>query len=308
MIGRAIKIWQVALAVFLIFPGCQRESATTDAQYLQSIEKWHQQRIERLRRNDSWLTLAGLFWLHPGTNSFGSAPDNSIRFPAGKADDHIGVFTLSDSVVSVNIFPGVQVLDETGQPVQKLTLQDDFRGHPTILRHRSLLFYVIKRGKRFAIRLKDTEHPNLKHFAGIERFPVDPRWRVRAVLKPFTTPRTVAVPTVLGTVVEEPAPGFLEFQIAGETYRLLPLGKPGDTEYFIIFGDATNGKETYGAGRFLDVPAPDSTGVTYIDFNKAYNPPCAFTPYATCPLPPEENYLPIRVTAGEKNYRGLHTH
>ncbi len=291
-----------------ILSGCGSHDSPREKAYIESVNRWHAQRIARLKRKDSWLTLAGLFWLQEGENSFGAAQDNRIRFPAGKADSHIGVLVLKDSSVTIRVFPGVEVTDTLGNPVREGILRDDSRGKPTILKHRSLLFYIIKRGKRFAVRLKDTEHPNLKKFTGIERFPVDPRWRVRAVLKPFPTPRTVPIPTVLGTIVNEPTPGVLEFTIRRQKYYLTPLGKPGDAEYFIIFGDETNGEETYGAGRFLEVPAPDSSGVTFIDFNKAYNPPCAFTPYATCPLPPEENELPIRVTAGEKNYHGASHH
>ncbi|GAB4381533.1 MAG: DUF1684 domain-containing protein [Calditrichia bacterium] len=273
--------------------------------YLKEIEDWHQKRNERLRQPKSWLSLAGLFWLKTGENSFGSDRSNDIIFPPQKAPAKMGRFILKDSKVFVEINPGIKVLHQ-GKIISSIEMQDDQSGAPTELAYGPLRWIVIKREDRFAVRLWDTEHDQLKQFKGIERFPVDEKWRVEAQLEVFDSPWKLPVPTVLGTISEESTPGVLIFQIEGKTYRLLPIAESVKSPLFIIFADKTNGLETYGAGRFLYADPPDENGKTILDFNKAYNPPCVFSPYATCPLPPDENYLPLRVTAGEKNYAGYH--
>lgn len=272
--------------------------------YTAQIRQWHKGRIERLTQPDSWLSLAGLFWLHEGENSFGSDAANDIRFPK-KAPAFIGVFVLRDSAVSVRVNDGVTVTHE-GEPVKELALKSDISGEPTILRHGALLWYIIDRDGKMGVRLKDTESENIAAFQGIELFRIDPAWRFEARLDTLNAPKTLNIPTVLGTVSKESCPGALVFEYRGAQYRLYPVGEAGDDNYFLIFADETNGDETYGAGRFLVVPAADENGRTVVDFNKAYNPPCAFTPYATCPLPPRGNRLPFKVTAGEKAYAGGH--
>jgi hypothetical protein len=186
--------------------------------------------------------------------------------------------------------------------VTAIIMQHDLQDNPTKLSLGALSWTIIKRGERYGVRLRDHEHPALQNFAGIETFPIDSTWRVEATFEFNNPPHLIAIPTVLNTINEEPSPGAVVFKINGKTYRLDATGKMTDKELFVIFADQTNGKETYGAGRFLYVPTPSKTGKTIIDFNKAYNPPCAFTAYATCPLPPEQNKLPVRITAGEKNY------
>jgi uncharacterized protein (DUF1684 family) len=183
-----------------------------------------------------------------------------------------------------------------------MTMRNDMAGDPTKLALGTLSWTIIKRGERYGVRLRDHEHPMLKSFDGIETFPIDSTWRIEAIFELNNPSKIIAIPTVLNTITEEPSPGAFVFNINGKPYRLDATGKMTDKELFLIFGDQTNGKETYGAGRFLYVPTPDANGKTMIDFNKAYNPPCAFTEYATCPLPPEQNKLPVRITAGEKNY------
>ena len=272
-----------------------------DSAYIKEIEDWHKQRVASLTKKDSWLSLAGLFWLSEGDNTFGSAEDNKIVFPRGKAPDRIGRFIVNGDDIKVKINPQVRVLHD-GKPVSELALRHDLSGHPTILTLGSLSWYVIKRGDRYLIRLKDSENPRLKQFKGIERYPVDMRWRIKARFEPYDPPKRIPIPNVLGQVSEEDSPGALAFEIDGTTYRLDPLGEAGDKELFIIFSDETSGRETYGAGRFLAVDAPNEKGFTYIDFNKAYNPPCAFSEFATCPLPPAQNRLPVKITAGEKDY------
>ena len=189
------------------------------------------------------------------------------------------------------------------KPIRDILLKDDSHKDPTILKLGSLSWYIIKRGEKYGVRLKDSDHPRLKKLDKIETFTVDSQWRIEAKLDKFESPKTIDIPTVLGTIEKQMSPGILVFKINQKTYRLYPLGDEGDL--FVIFGDQTNGNETYGGGRFLLVKKPDSNGLTLIDFNKAYNPPCVFSPYATCPLPPQENILPVQVTAGEKMVKGF---
>ncbi len=289
----------IAAATIMILTACEKNDAVSG--YSERVDRWHQKRIERLKAADSWLSLAGLYWLKEGVNTFGSAPQNDIVFPAGKAPAYIGKIILHKGQAAAVIADSVAVT-VNGVLLKHTELRNDLQGKPTILHWGSLSWYVIKRGNQYGIRLKDSENYTLKHFTGVKRFPVSRAWRVRAKFIPFSAPQTVAVPTVLGTVVDEAAPGVLEFEHRGTRYRLVVLADENDPQFFTIFADGTNGRETYHAGRFLEIDKPHSGGVTYIDFNKAYNPPCAFTPYATCPLPPKENYLPFAVTAGEKDY------
>lgn len=272
-----------------------------EKQYIQQIDEWHKKRIESLKVKDSWISLAGLFWLNPGENSFGTDKSNDIIFPKGKAADFMGWFDLNDGFVTVRLNPGINISSDD-QPVTEMVLQNDNTGKPSILRYESLSWFVIKRQDKYGIRLKDSEHPEFERFTGIDRFAVIPEWKIKAKFIPYDPVKKIEIPTVLGTILEEPSPGYLQFAIDGKTFQLDPTGNINSKKLFLIFADRTNGDETYGAGRFLsvDFPHPDST--IYIDFNKAYNPPCAFTKYATCSLPPKQNQLPIEITAGEKNY------
>jgi len=196
---------------------------------------------------------------------------------------------------------GINVM-HNDSAISSIVMRNDLAGKPTKLTLGMLSWTIIKRGDRFGVRLRDHEHPLLQQFGGVETFPVDSTWRVKARFERNDPPKMLAIPTVLNTIDEEPSPGAFVFDVDNQTYRLDATGKMTDKELFVIFTDQTNGKETYGAGRFLYVATPDESGKTTIDFNKAYNPPCAFTEYATCPLPPEQNKLTIRTTAGEKNY------
>ena len=180
-----------------------------------------------------------------------------------------------------------------------IDLRPDIPGPPTIVSVGDLRFHVIERGDKRFLRVKDTRHPRLAGFEGIERFPVEARWRVPARIEPFDPPRGVMVPNVLGQLEESPSPGELVFELAGRECRLTPIGAPGE-DLFIIFADRTSGDATYGGGRFLSASAPDSDGRVVLDFNRAVNPPCVFSPFATCPLPPRGNILEVAVTAGEK--------
>jgi hypothetical protein len=259
--------------------------------------------------------MVGLHWLEEGENTFGSAPENDLVF-AAPAPPRAGTFHREGGAVRVESAPGVELrraagasdegLDFTvaGDPAPELTLAPDTSGAPTLVALGSLRFWVIERGDRLGVRVLDLESPALAAFEGLEYFPVDPAWRVEGRLE-RREGATVAVPNVLGQVSEEPTPGPVVFRLPGsdEELRLLPT-EAGDGELFLVFGDGTNGHETYGGGRFLYADPPDAEGRVVLDFNRAYNPPCAFTPYATCPLPPEPNKLAVRVEAGEKRYAG----
>lgn len=273
--------------------------AIQDSQsYLAELAGWRQARDAELRNPDGWLTLAGLFWLEEGVNEVGSEPGMQIRFPA-PAPQRLGQLILNAGQATFLATPGTLVTHDD-QPVESLLLRHDMQiDGPTVLAWGSLRWYVIKRGDRFGVRLRDWDHPALVDFAGVARFPADPAWRIPAILEPANPPRTIPVPTILGTVNQSLSPGVLRFEIDGVPCQLDALQGKGGT-LSLIFADATTGHGTYGGGRFLTVAAPDSAGNTMIDFNKAYNPPCLFTPFATCPRPPAGNRLPVAVRAGEK--------
>jgi uncharacterized protein (DUF1684 family) len=181
-------------------------------------------------------------------------------------------------------------------------LDDRDDGGPTILEMGTLSWYVIRRGDRLLIRLRDSESTVRKSFAGLERFAIDERWRIDGTLETYTPDKYIPIDDTIGLTTSQRVFGAIVFEIDGETYRLDALGKPGAEQLFVIFADGTSGLETYGGGRFLYTDTPSSDGRVTIDFNKAYNPPCAFNDYTTCPLPPPQNRLPIRVTAGEKSH------
>jgi hypothetical protein len=270
-------------------------------QYLNAIQGWQQKRLTSLKSSTGWLNLAGLFWLKPGKNTCGADSANAIIFPKNKAPSFVGVFILQDSIVTFQARSGISVM-HNDSAITSIVLRNDLAGNPTKLSLGPLSWTIIKRGDRYGVRLRDHQHPLLQEFAGLETFPVDSTWRLEAKFERNDPPKIIAVPTILNTIDEELSPGAFVFKVNGKTLRLDATGKMTDEELFVIFADETNGKETYGAGRFLYVPTPNANEQAVIDFNKAYNPPCAFTPYATCPLPPAQNKLPIRITAGEKNY------
>lgn len=281
--------------------------ATDVDHYKQGIEQWHAGRVERLTAPDGWLSLIGLEWLKPGDNRIGSAVDNDIVLKAGPA--HLGVVTLAaDGSVQLTLSADSGALID-GKPIAQAVLVDDAHAGdaaPTTVSFGTASFYAIDRSGRKGLRVKDTNAPTRQHFAGIESFPIDPSWRIEATWVPAKPGETLEMGTAIGTVDKFPVPGKLEFTRDGQSFELLPvIEEPDDAQYFVVFADRTSGKETYGAARFVYVDPPKD-GKVVLDFNKAYNPPCAFTPFATCPLAPPENRLDIRVTAGEKKYAGGH--
>ena len=278
-------------------------SAPTGADHAKQIEAWRAQRVEHLKAPNGWLSLIGLHWLKDGKNSVGSAKGNDVVLAAGPAK--LGTVTLKDGKATIEIDPkSAATID--GKPAKAAELLDDSHEKPTTVAFGTASFYLIDRNGKKALRVKDSEAKTRKQFHGIDYFAIDPSWRVEAKFEEFKPAHTLDIPTVLGTVDKMTVPGKVTFTRDGKSYSLLPvLEAPDAKELWFIFADRTSGKETYGAARFLYADLPKD-GKLAIDFNKAYNPPCAFTPYATCPLAPPENRLDLRVTAGEKKYAEGH--
>jgi uncharacterized protein (DUF1684 family) len=268
------------------------------------IEAWRAKRLASLKREDGWLTLVGLFWLQEGENRLGSdSASNRIVFPKDTTPKTLGSLDLSKGVVTLRAARDAGLTSD-GHPVTTLTLRSDTEGSPTIVKHGRISFFLIKRGERLGVRVKDSRSPALLAFRGIDTYPIDARWRFDARFEPYPPGKTIAVPNILGSTEQEKSPGAVVFETSGRESRLDAVTEEGSDKLFLIFGDQTNGVDTYGGGRFLYAAQPGKDGRVVLDFNKAYNPPCVFTPYATCPLPPAQNRLPIRVEAGEKRYGG----
>ncbi len=270
----------------------------------QEILSWRARRITSLKAPDGWLSLVGLHWLVEGPNSLGSDPSNTIVLKA-KVPPHLGTLVLAKGTVTLEPNPSAG-LTIGGKPMAAaaVLIPDTDPKGPTVVEVGTVGFQVIKRNERFGLRVKDSESEARTHFRGIDYFPIDAKWRVEARFEPFNPPRHINMPNILGITTDEIAPGLLAFTIDGKEYRVEPILEEGTKDYFIVFKDATSGKETYGAARFVYAPPPDKDGRTVIDFNKAYNPPCSFTPFATCPLPPPPNRLPLPRRCGGEEVRG----
>ncbi len=282
------------LLIFFVVNSCKDSSSNKE--YIQSVKEWRKERLKGLKSEKGWLNLRGLFWLKNGKNTFGSDSSNIIVFPE-KAPDFMGNFILNDSLITFHSDNNIQIMHE-GSVVKKTIMRTDQTEHPTVLQHGSLKWFVIERNGEYAIRLRDLKSPLLSELDSIPAYPVKPEWKIKATFKEYEQDKYIEVPNVLGESYQEKIPGILSFSVNNQTYYLSPLGTRENL--FLIFGDETNAETTYGGGRFLSVGKPDEDNNVYIDFNKAYNPPCAFTPYATCPLPPRENILPVKIEAGEK--------
>jgi uncharacterized protein len=274
-------------------------SGQTPPAYQKEIDHWHAERIQNLKASEGWLNLAGLYWLEEGQNSFGSGGQNKIIFPAGTIAETAGIFERSGKTVRLIVHAN-SLIKVNEQPVSEAVIFDKDSVRQPVVSSGSLRWTVIQRGEKIGIRLRNLESPLARNFSDIDRYPVDTAWKITATLQAAGPSRTIAISNVLGQTSQQQTPGKLVFSIHNKQYTLDALEE--GNELFIIFADETSGKTTYPSGRFLSVKKPGEDGKTTIDFNKAYNPPCAFTDYATCPLPPRENDLPVAVTAGEKNY------
>ncbi len=280
-------------------------TAPVDAAFAQAQQAWRDQRRENLLKPDGWTSLIGLHWVEPGPHYFGSAADNGIRLAMGPA--HFGMIDLrKNGTVRLQPDRTAQLtLDE--QPlkgaVTLVTDADDAEAGPSRLGfdEGKGLATVIKRGGRYALRVKHADAPTRTGFAGLNYWPADPSWKIQGKFVPHPAGKTIEIADIIGTLNKIPNPGAIEFQRDGRSYRIEALDE-GSEELFLVFADRTNGHGSYGAGRFLYVPKPDAQGRVVLDFNQSYNPPCAFTPFATCPLPPQANRLDLEVLSGEKAY------
>ena len=272
--------------------------------------KWRADHAADLQKPDGWLALAGLVWLEPGDNTMGSAADCKLRLPAS-GPAHVGVLHLEGMTVSLRPpaggFPDGLLVD--GKPAQAQDLHtssDNDKGNPRMTIG-TLNFYAVKRGDRFALRIKDAKSAAMVGFTGLNWYPPNERYRVIAKWIPYNPPKTITLATMIGTAYNQPVPGVAEFKLDGKTYRLEPVTEENPpVKLFFILKDTTSATKTYGACRFLYTPLPpgglDKPGELVLDFNHLENPPCAYTPFATCPLPPRGNRLPIALPAGELRY------
>jgi uncharacterized protein len=295
-----MKITGPGLLFFLALNILAVRALAQGTAYEESIRQWDRKRVEDLKAENGWLNLAGLFWLKPGKASFGSGQKADVRFPAGTIQEHAGYFEVTGQSVSITTDKNA-LITVNGRPIQQALIYHKDSSSAPELQSGSLKWNIIRRDDKLAIRLRNLQSDAIKNFKGIERFAVDSNWRIRAVLQPGINKGGINIINVLGQSSTQSSPGKLHFSINGKQYTLDALDG-GKDELFLIFGDETNGVETYPSGRYMYIPRPGNDGVTYIDFNKAYNPPCAFTDYATCPLPPKQNILPIAIPAGEKKY------
>ncbi len=291
----------ILLESALLVMGAAKPEAP-DAAYVQSFEKWQAEQTADLKEN--WLSLAGLFWLKPGVNAFGSDASNTIVFPKGQA--HAGEFDLNGKEVTLKLLPDAKATI-AGKLVGTAKLDPDTSEHVTRVEMGTLRFHVIVRGERVGIRVLDTDSEAARNFQGMVFFPLDMNYRVTATWLPADGKKTVEIPNVLGDVTAQPVPGFVVFKLNSAELKLTALGGDARTGLFFVFNDLTAKNDTYPGGRFLDT-GPIVDGHVVLDFNRAYNPPCAVTPYATCPLAPKENRLAIAIPAGEKFDKAAHAH
>jgi uncharacterized protein len=264
--------------------------------YRQDVEQWRAEHQKKLAADDGWLTVVGLDWLKEGDNRVGADPLSEVALPAGSAPGRVAVISLHAGKAVLHPTGGVP-LTLNGKPATQTTLRED----ADILAINRLRFYLIQRGDRAGIRLKDNDSAERKHFQGLTWYPVDPAWRIQAKYTAWDKPHSLIFHNTIGQEEREPSPGYVTFQKDGREFRLEPMLDDG--ALFFVLRDQSSGKTTYGASRFL-YAEPPKNGVVLLDFNKAENPPCAFTAYATCPLPPPQNSLALDITAGEKKYAG----
>lgn len=278
------------------------QAAADEAAYHREIEAFRAERLARLRSESGWLTLVGLHELGNGETSFGRATDNDFVLDHPALPARAGVFEQRAGRVSFTAQPGAGITHE-GRPVTSIVMQPDTAEAPTVLAAGSLRLLVIDRGQKLYLRVRDLEHPLRRSFRGLEYFPIDSSWKLEARFEPYDPPHTIRIVDVLGEEREMSATGALVFGRDGREWRLdAVLEEPDADELFVMFADGTSGRETYGGGRYLYVPRP-ADGRVPLDFNRAYNPPCVFSDFATCPLPPWQNRLDgLRVTAGERRY------
>jgi uncharacterized protein len=286
----------ILLAIVLGFLASAR--AQTD--YVKAIEQWRSDEEKNLKKETGWLTVAGLFWLKDGINTVGAGEDFDVRLTDNFKKRKFGEIDFKNGAAALKIESGVEAQSDGKNISTAVDLVSDEKGKPTEIRTGNQTFYLIRREVRFGIRLKDSNSKARLAFKGQHWFPIDESYKITARFESFPEPKEVTVPNVLGGNFKMKSPGLLKFTLKGKEYSLQPVTEEDDT-LFIIFSDKSSQSETYKSGRFLYADKPVN-GEAVLDFNKAKNPPCAFTPFATCPLPPPQNILDVEIKAGEKRY------
>jgi uncharacterized protein (DUF1684 family) len=268
--------------------------------YIEQIQEYRAGRESRLKNNErGWLSLTGLFWLEEGNNTFGSDSSNLIQLESNSIPAHAGSFILEKDQVRLQVMEDVR-MTSNGQDVKSKILHPDFDENPDFLELGSLIMVILRRGNKSLVRIWDKDAPMRRNFTGLDFYPINPDYRIKARFVPYEQPHTLKIQDVIGSESEAEFPGFVTFTVDGVECRL--EAEQIEEGLFFNFHDATNGSETYPGGRFLVAPPPEN-GDVIVDFNRTYNPPCVFTSYATCPLPPSPNKLPLRIPAGEKIFR-----
>lgn len=266
--------------------------------YFAETEEFYETRRASLTAPTGWMRLSAMMWLSEGENTFGSHQNNDIVFPEGSIPGFAGTFILSDGIVNMIVNENVEILSD-GEPVKETTIFDENNDIVPRITHSQLEWFIIRRDDLIGVRLYNKDNPVADAFTGFPRYEVNPDYYVHGKLIPHSRPTTVNVINVLGQEGEVESPGVVEFELLGERHRLIAL--QGTNRMFMIFADPTNRTETYQAGRYMYIDYPtDRSGATKLDFNRAYNPPCAFSEFTTCQLPPEGNYLSLAIEAGEK--------
>jgi hypothetical protein len=263
---------------------------------------WRAERDREMRSEESWLTIAGLFWLDEGENTFGASSSNRIELPPGSAPSLGGKFIRKGEKITVEAAPGVSLYCG-GKQIARMTIRAGDSTSPDTLTLGDLRMWVIRRGDRYAVRLRDLNAPAFKDYKGLNYFPPSAAFRIEAIFAPYSSPKNIEVEAKIVKRSKLISPGTLKFLWEGREYEFIAFDDEERGTYFLVFGDETNGMETYDGGRFLDFKI-DTGNQAVLDFNHAYNPPCAFTAFATCPLPPTQNRFLFRLEAGEKTYAG----
>ncbi|MEB1625592.1 DUF1684 domain-containing protein [Xanthomonas campestris] len=303
--------WLLGMLVAVGVLGCGREAppapapVALDKTFLADNAAWREARLTELRAPDGWTSLVGLHWLSLKAHYIGRSADSGIRLAVGPPK--MGMVSSERDAVWFVPERGA-ALTVGGKPLTgKIRFQSDVDPQPTLIGFDDGkgVLSLIHRGDRYALRVKHADAPSRTGFAGLEYWPIDPSWRIQARYVPNNVGKTIPIVDIVGISSEQPNAGAIEFERDGKTYRLEAIGEPG-RPMFVVFADRTSGHGSYSAGRFLDLEAPDASGHVVVDFNRAINPPCAFTPFATCPLPPPENRIDLAVSAGEKAYKAAH--
>jgi uncharacterized protein (DUF1684 family) len=305
---KIVKLAAIMAGLWSVLAACEDHNPARvenmDA-YVKSVEEWRDGRLERLKGRTGYLNLVGLYWLQEGENTAGSDAGNDLVFPEG-IPAYLGSLELVDGEVTMKVADGVDVF-ANGEPVREVAMGNDTAGNEVLLTTGGFAWYVVEREGRFGVRVRNYDLPGVADFPPIDHFPVDPAYRVNARFLAYDEPRIVTVATVIDGVDYLPeCPGIIEFDVDGETQQLEVYKSDDGTQFFIIFADATTGGETYPAGRFVYTDWPDEHGITVLDLNKSYNPPCAFNDFATCPVASPRNRLKVAIRAGEKYHPSMH--